>query len=208
MIALLVFASVSMADIILFDQAPGTTGGTRAPAATPSGYTNHTDSQNFADLMVLTGNETLTGMDIYSSNLFPSLGGAVTVRIRATPAGAILHELTSVISTIDSDGVGAFANTVRVHADFAAPLALAAGSYYIGMSGVPDITQLAIVGGAGPHLDGLIGLYSGTVFAGQAGVGDQAFRVWGVSSAPEPSMFVLLGVAAGALVLRRRRKAS
>lgn len=206
-IALLVFASVSKADTIIFDQSPATTGGSS------SGYwKNQAGDQNFSELMVLTGEETLTGMDFYTHNHFPSVGMGVTIRIRSTHDGALLHDFTSVIATIDLDGVGTFANAVRVHADFAAPINLTAGNYYIGMSSAQINVELGAAGilnGNGALLDGISAQYGGTNFVWFTDpniVGDSPFRVWGADPVPEPGTLALVGLTLAGYARRRRRR--
>lgn len=116
---------------IIWDYSPDTLG-----ASGPPFWSNNSNGQNFAERFTIANSTVLSGMDIFSANVVGALGQPVTVRLfadnGATP-GALIAEILSALSIIDDDGATSIADANRKHADFV--YALAAGSYWIGMSG-------------------------------------------------------------------------
>ena len=193
-------ASPCFGDII-WDYSPVTTGGSGS-----TGWTNVSSNQNFAELVSFADAVTVTGMDIYSSDLRGSVGDLATIRIRSDAAGlpgSILFDFTETISAIDS--IGATAGNNRKHVDFTLPVSLAAGTpYWIGMSGTGfDLTQMAF--NTSPPADAKMAQFSNTTYQFLTSVGDMAFRLHG-SAVPEPSSIVLLGLGTIGLVCMGRRK--
>jgi PEP-CTERM motif len=119
----------------------------QSPDATGLGYTftasNVAVGQNWLMRITLAAATTLNGIDIYSDcRAFgcgsPNLGTAAIVKIRndvgGIPDSANLFTFSTLISAIDSVGSTAQPALERVHADFAGA-SLAAGNYWIGLSG-------------------------------------------------------------------------
>jgi PEP-CTERM motif len=197
---------------ILLDHSPGTTGAT-LEFSDGNPWSNDSTSQNFADTFRFGTAETLSGMDIYTSTAFPSVGMSVTVRLWADSGGlpgALLDNFTTTVTAVDSVGTVPGTDDVRVHADFTLDLA-ANTTYWIGMSGTN--AELGQYGLSGPNApgDGGMAQFKGTTFEGFAPtIGNMAFRLEGPASAvPEPSSFVLasgsIGIIALGLAWRRRK---
>jgi PEP-CTERM motif len=195
----------------------------QSPDATGLAYTftaaNTATSQNWLMRITLTAATTLNGIDIYSDcRAFgcgsPSLGTAAIVKIRndvgGIPDGANLFTFSTLISAIDSVGSTARPALERVHADFAGA-SLAAGSYWIGLSG--DGTELGQNLNLGiPSSIAILGGDSATVAPWST-----AFNVYDNSltgAIPEPASWALMilgfGLVGGALrsANERRRKSS
>ena len=189
------------ADIIM-DRSPLAIGG-----SSQLWWNQHND-QNFAEPVVFVGAVQLLAMDIYGSSN-GTLGASATVRIWSDSGGVPatpLHDFTENISAVDNEG--ATANNQRSHVDFTTPITLSAGTtYWVGMSGTNyDLGQLGLSGS--PYDDSRMAEFDGTTFQSltDTSVGDMAFRLHGV---PEPSTFVMLGIATLALLAyawRRRRR--
>jgi hypothetical protein len=197
---------------LLVDHSPGTTG------ANLSGtWSNSSNSQNFVDTAVFGSAVHVTGMDIYTNAGFAQLGATAVVRVRSdnggTP-GALISQTTETISAVDTVGSQP-GDDVRVHVDLAAPLNLAAGTYWFGMSG--DNYELGQWGLTGPNApdDSRMYQYGGLIpeFFTQTNVGDQAFRLEGdpVNAVPEPATLapaVLAALAGAGYAWRKRRRAA
>jgi hypothetical protein len=199
---------------VLLDRSPATTGAT-LELADGKPWSNLSYSQNFADSFSFGTAETLSGMDIYTSTVLPSVGMSVTVRLWSDSGGlpgTLLDNLTTTVTAVDSVGTVPGTEDVRVHADFT--LTLAAGTtYWIGMSGTnAELGQYGLDGPNAPQ-DGGMARFIGTTFSDFASTdGDMAFRLEGsASTIPEPSSLVLAARSIGLLGLGlawRRRKGS
>jgi hypothetical protein len=105
---------------------------------------NRSTNQNFVTRFSIADSFQLTGMDSYGLDSRGLLGDSVTIRIfndAAGSVGTLLNELTSTISIHDFDG-DATHSWARRFASFSQ--LLAAGTYWIGMSGTGaslDISQ-------------------------------------------------------------------
>jgi hypothetical protein len=194
---------------ILLDHSPGTTG-----ADLGITWVNQAGGQNFADRAVFGSAVDVTGMDIYTSNKFAQIGLTAVVRVRSDHGGspdALISETTETISAVDTVGSQP-GDDVRVHVDFAAPLNLAAGTYWFGMSGNGyELGQYSLTGANAPD-DGAMFQYFGTSPQFLSTVGDQAFRLEGdpVSAVPEPSTLAgagMAGLTGLVYAWRKRRRA-
>jgi hypothetical protein len=154
---------------------------------------NEDGLQYFGEVATFSQPVLLTGMDIYTSDDWVELGGEAKVRIWQNAIdrpGALIRETVEIISGIDHEGSAALVD-FRAHVDFAAPLALAPGSYWFGMSGYGyDLAQWTLVQPGPPGNNRMYQFQPEWDFVGftGTGVGDMAFRIHGV---PEPSTFVL-----------------
>lgn len=178
------------------------------PAAGPllqAYWSNITSSQNFMMEFTLSQTTPVDGVSLWASTTFSNNPQSVTVRLRADAGGkpsAVnlaeinLAALTS--STANPDG------TTSTDVAMFAPISLAAGTYWIGLSGSDDLT-LSTFGTFSPS----VGLYQldGESLAGAPAIGQEAFQVF--SAAPEPAAWAMMLVGLGAVgaTVRSRRKA-
>lgn len=170
---------------------------------------NITGGQNFLMQFTLASATTLTGIDIYSS-CCASLGDAVTIKIRNDAAGlpdvTNLFSYLTTISVIDSAGALTSVPNTRRHADFTAT-ALAAGTYWIGMSGTAEIGW-STFGNNSPASQWQL---QGDTLQIVPQVGRFAFRLSddAAPGVPEPATWALLltGFAMTGVAVRRRRVA-
>ena len=192
---------------VLIDQSPNVNG------LLPGFVAGNTASgQNFLAKFTLTSASILGGIDIYSACRSigcgtPNIGTNATVKIRkdasGAPAASNLFTILTSVSAIDSVGSTANPSVERVHADFAAAT-LAAGTYWIGLSGTTQEIGWNLSSAASTA-----GFYFGNDdnlnnnISGFAG----AFRVLGTAAVPEPAAWALMlagfGLVGGAM--RRRQ---
>lgn len=168
--------------------------------------TNRADDQNFLMRFTLAADARIDGMDIFSAVL-PRIGQAVTIKLRAdeggAPAGANLATFATSLSAItQADGPTGY---LRAHADFA-PYLLAAGTYWIGMSGTAsDLGILSWIDDGPAARDDQRAL-SGESVVRIPAIHNIAFALYGTNAVPEPASWALmiLGFAAMGAAARRR----
>jgi hypothetical protein len=172
-------------------------------------WENEAASQNFLMQVTLGSAASVDGFDIYTLGEFAPVGQSVTIRIRndaaGEPAAANLFEFTDTIDTVTPYQ----GDEVIAGAHFA-PLSLAAGMYWIGMSG----TSAEL--GWNTYANGGVGSpsgqrqLSGEVSIFQPGVDTFAWRLEGGSATPEPAAWalMLIGFGAAGAAMRAARKSS
>ena len=203
------FVSAPAAAGVVFDRSVDAIGGLSGGSFTAS---NITGGQHFLVHFSLGSATNLSGADIYSSCPTQGCGGAVndgvTLQFRSdiagVPAGIDLFNFTSTISTVDSNGTTLNPNIRRLHADFSA-IALAAGDYWFGMSGINEIGWDLEFGNNGT---GDTYQANGANPFSSLGSAAHPFRLYGDQNAvPEPASGGLLLMALGGMgyVLRRRK---
>ncbi|MGV7235782.1 MAG: PEP-CTERM sorting domain-containing protein [Nitrosomonadaceae bacterium] len=116
--------------------------------------------------------------------------------VSGIPGSLLARDLT-VGTTNDYDG--ATPGLMRKYSDFSGFNMLADTSYWIGMAGT-DNNEIRLAGMLGtPGGDNTMARFDGSrggAFAGfPTGVGDMAFRLYGVRSVPEPTTVALLGLS-------------
>lgn len=196
---------------IIWDYSPGTTGAVVSPEGSNGNWSNHSQGQNFAEIVSFATGATITGMDIYSNNYWGSVGQGVVIRLWSDVNGnpdSLLYEINSQISAIDEVGIGSNTEINRKHADFS--LTLDAGvDYWIGMSGDGEIT----LAGLRDVQDDQMAVFGSNTFNSLMYIGDMAFRLEGSTSStpeptPEPTTMLLMGAGLAGIVSGRRKKNS
>lgn len=197
---LFVLTTTANAAPVVWDYSPDTTG-----ASVVNNWQNISNRQNFVERFELSADTVLSGMDIFSTTSSGNFGFIATIRVFSNNSGTPdtkLYEFTETDHVIDSVGTLSQPSLSRKHVDFTVPVSLAAGSYFIGMSGSGDIAQAGLL-----NIDdnGIWQLSGGTISRFSNGIGDMAFRLFGeVSSVPAPSAFVLVGLGLIGLGIRRQ----
>lgn len=153
----------------------------------------------------------LTGLAIYGpsqdfyGNPKSSLGDAVRVEFYDDVGmpGTLLTSFVDSLDAIDGAGTSSDPTLSRKFTQFDAAFTLAAGTYWVRMSGVSHDPGLSLyLSSPGSTADELSGFFQ------SAGPFDAAYRLYGDPVAtPEPGMIGLLGFGlAGVAVARRRRR--
>lgn len=200
--------------VVLFDASADTIGMDDGFVA--SNYTAGpaTFGQNFLMKFTLAGNSTLTGVDIYSTCplsgcLSGGVGTAADVRIRNDVGGfagpSNIHFIETAISAIDNVGSSTYPTLQRLNANFA-PIALSAGTYWIGLAGRDAEIGLNLKFGD-PQPNATLG--NGDSFFGNPPQYTAAFRVLGnAGGVPEPAAWAMMLAGFGLVgsALRRREK--
>ncbi len=199
---------------VLFDASADTVGMNNNFVASNFTFGPATFGQNFLMKFTLAGNSTLTGVDIYStcrvSGCLPGgVGTAADVRIRDDVGGFAgptnIHFIETTISAIDNVGSSTFSDLERLHADFA-PIALSAGTYWIGLAGREAEIGLNLKFND-PQANAVLG--QGDAFFGSIPVYRAAFRVLGnAGGVPEPAAWAMMLAGFGLVgsAFRRREK--
>lgn len=129
----LMFATQQSNAAVIIDGSPDALGGVNY-----STWGNTSTDQNFLVEITLTSGATIGGFDVYSCCGLPTLGQAVTIKIRddtgGMPNSSNLYTINSTVDAIDEVGTTIDTTMQKVNASFA-PITLAAGTYWIGMSG-------------------------------------------------------------------------
>ncbi len=205
-IAALAFSIIALSTAsatIIWDYSPDTTGSSGGAS-----WSNQASGQNFAELVTFATGGTITGMDIYSSENWGNLNDIVYIKIFAdnggTP-GALITTLTEIISIIDTVGTSSVNGITRKFASLTNPYAYLAGSFWIGMSGDNEITQMSLNTNAPEN--GKMAQFSGDNYSFSTPVGDMAFRLHSVArDVPEPAPLALLAFGLLGMAVLRRRK--
>ena len=192
-VAVLVCASGATAEIIWdYGPATGSHGGC---------WANQTASQNFAEQVIFDVDMYLTDIHMFTSYA-DSAGGDYHIKILldngAGDPGELYRAWDQDVDNISVDNTGDVQEYNHTF-EFDAVLLEADTIYWIGVSGngwEPGQSSVLTPG------DGTMAQFSGTVFSGHAGVGDQMFQLTGY--VPAPAGMALLGCAG--LMLRRRRR--
>jgi PEP-CTERM motif len=182
-----------------------------SPTGTYRGsWSNQTNGQNFLVRFTLSGLTNVNGLDIFAGPQFALLGEGVRVRIRSDagglPSASNLFSFDDVIDTITPFD----SNSVIAGTDFA-PISLAAGSYWFGVSGLTDELSWHSYNNGGPATNPNQRQLGGETVVSTPGVHDFAFRIRGVTNpgaVPEPATWAMLllgfGLLGGALRYGRR----
>ena len=169
-------------------------------------WSNQTSGQNFAEDITYAIPMAVTGMDIWTC--ISPVAGTVHIKILldngSGAPGAVFTEWDQTPTSWVADGTN-----FRVSADFPDVNLDAGQIYWIGMSGNGfELGQLSVL----TPDDGLMAIFSGTSYFGDASVGDQMFQLRGaplaLGSIPTLGevgimVMILLLVTAGISLVRR-----
>ena len=160
--------------------------------------------QNFLVPVTLASAAKIDEFDIYTPGSLAPFGASVTLRVRSDvggmPAGTNLFELNSTLSYVSGSGVATLAG-----ASFT-PFNLAAGTYWLGLSGTSQELDWSSFTGL-PNDGWQLG---GESVQGRPVIGGLAFRVLGTHDAvPEPASWALMlgGFGLVGSAMRRKREA-
>lgn len=183
-------------------------------ASTPLGamygiWSNYAGGQNFLVQFTLASDTTLTGFDVYTGRSFASVGTGVSVKIRAdNGSGLPGTSLAQFNDVIDAEtAYDSFVDISSVH--FAGPT-LAAGTYWMGVSGLSSELTWATYAGGTSTPAGQAQL-NGDTYLRAPSIYGLAWRLEGEpatgNNVPEPASWALAAVALAGLAISRRRAA-
>jgi hypothetical protein len=184
------------------------------------GITNDFSAQNFATGQNFLGQFTLAAPTIlkagaiYAADGFFETGTSLTVRIRADAAGAPdvtnLYEFNTTVVAIDSVGSSSQSSLFRIAGNFGS-IALAAGTYWFGMSGTESGAWALNYydGGTYPGAWQLSGNTLQFSFNNQVGLPFQLYDEAIPGGVPEPASWAMLiaGFGLTGAAMRRRSRA-
>ena len=164
-------------------------------------WQNQTGAQNFAEKVSFATAVTVNRYS-YFTNFDPASFGTMTVKLLADNGGVpggFINTQSLTMTGYAAVGGGIY----QVDLDLTTPYNLAGNTtYWIGASG--DGFEAAQASLLTPG-DGLMAQFGATTYSHMAGVGDQAFQLYG-DVIPEPASMLTLGGLA-LVAARRRRKA-
>ena len=169
-------------------------------------WSNSSASQNFLVKFTLATASQVTGFQILEGSSFPSLGQALRIKIRNNVAGSPAP--TNAYSFVDQvDAIAAYATGVSQVTTNFAPVALAAGTYWFGVSGEGNTQTWASYNNGGSSVQSNQRQLSGDTISSTPGIYSLAYTVLGTPSAvPEPAAWGMMVLGFGLMggTMRRR----
>lgn len=178
-------------------------------------WTDVSEGQNFLTQIVLGSDATLGSMTIYTQGNLVNVGDSTTLRIRADASGFPSDtNLFEVVTPIASLGTTSYDGIVTASVDFA-PISLSAGTYWIGLSGTGDTSDLSDIGWSSFQNEDAIVSYqsqlNGETVAFTPGIYTLAYSIGGFlapDAVPEPATWemMFLGFAALGVAVRKANR--
>lgn len=190
-------AATSASAAVLVESAPVGDVGTN--------FMNNSATYSYLMQFTLDSAATISEFDIYTWEGFATLGKDVTVRVRAdaggAPAAANLYEFGSTLTNVS------VLDDVTLAGTSFAPITLAAGTYWFGVSGTnSELGWTSFTGNTGPAY---LLLGDTLQFSTRS---HSAFRVIGdaAGAVPEPANWAMMvgGFALAGAAMRRRQRAA
>lgn len=172
-------------------------------------WSNNSAGQNFLVKFSLASASNLTGFDIFTMSQFVQLGRDVQIKIRADDNGSpTTANLFSFTDTIDV--TTPFSNDQVIAGSNFSSIALGAGTYWIGMSGLASELAWSSFNNGGPTSNPNQRQLAGDSVTITPNINDLAFRIRSeaVGAVPEPATWLMLMIGFGAIgaSLRHRRR--
>lgn len=173
-------------------------------------WTNESSSQNFLVSFTLASASDITGFEILEGTGFSTIGDALRIKIRNDVAGS--PALANAFSFVDQiDAISTYQSGIlKVTTNFA-PITLAAGTYWFGVSGAGNTQVWASYNNGGPASPTNQRQLNGDTIVSTPSINSLAFTVLGnVAAVPEPATWgmMILGFGmVGASARYRRRTA-
>lgn len=172
-----------------------------------SAFTNNSYDQNFLVQFTLANATDINGFSLLGNTSFGSVGSSVRIKIRSDVNGdPALTNLYSFTDTIDT--ISGYANGVSKFTSNFAGVTLAAGTYWIGMSGEQNTFTWAAYNNGGAQQPTYQYQLSVDTLQRRPAIYDLAYQILGdpASAVPEPETWAMMMLGFGGMGYAMRRK--